>query len=235
MNVKLTSVTGIDDAIVALHMSKRTWNQELDNHIREVYRNATVRHDVMEAKNELKSYMEKLAKWGQKHPTLLRFIDLSVTVEGLHRGGQDDWDSHARRFDNRIIRSSTRLADFAQNEKSDFYKNKILTVEEVADVCGITLPKEVWLNNFNYVKTVNGYIREDLAGSRDVKRGLYMLSIPSNFIFKVNLAEFAHVYRERNAATTAHPEVKEVAEEIALQLWKKWEYFTPEYLLGVKG
>lgn len=49
-------------------------------------------------------WMERLTKWGWKHITMLRFIDFSITVEGLHRAGPDDWDAHAARFNNRIIR-----------------------------------------------------------------------------------------------------------------------------------
>ena len=51
---------------------------------------------------------------------MLDFVTISVTVEGIHRAGQDDWDAHAKRFDNRIIRSSTRLADFSEGEMSDY-------------------------------------------------------------------------------------------------------------------
>ena len=58
-----------------------------------------------------------------------------------------------------------------------------------------------------------------------MKRGLYMLSIPSNFIFKVNLTEWAHVYKERNASGTANPEVKECCEAIADELGKMVPWF----------
>ncbi len=53
-----------------------------------------------------------------------RFLDFSFTVYNLHRAGQDDLDSHAKRMENRIIRSSTRLADFAAGEMSDYYKGQ---------------------------------------------------------------------------------------------------------------
>jgi thymidylate synthase ThyX len=42
-----------------------------------------------------------------------------------------------------------------------------------------------------------------------------MLSIPSSFIFQVNLAEFCHIYKLRNKNTSAHPEVRELCERIA--------------------
>ena len=66
---------------------------------------------------------------GRKHITVLRYIDISIMTEGLHRAGQDDIDAHARRFDNRIIRSSTRLAEFSDGEMSDY----IPTDDEIAN------------------------------------------------------------------------------------------------------
>ena len=52
-----------------------------------------------------------------------------------------------------------------------------------------------------------------------------MLSIPSNFIFKINLTEWAHVYKERNEKGTANPEVKLCCEGIADQI----EQFQPAF------
>ena len=57
-----------------------------------------------------------------------------------------------------------------------------------------------------------------MENNRDAKRGLYMLSIPSNFIFRITLTEFAHVFKERNKEGTANPEVKEAVESMASQL-----------------
>ena len=238
MRVQLNEVNGIADAIVALHMSKRTWTPELDKHIREVVRQHTQSDSLIEvvsASEEFNSYMQKLTKWGPKHPTLLRFIDLSVMVEGLHRGGQDDWDSHAKRFDNRIIRSSTRLADFHFGEKSDYYKDHILTTDEVCAMRGVELPGSVIVDGKLFVRAVNGYVDADYENSRDMRRGLYMLSIPSNFIFRCNLTEFAHVYKERNANSTAHPEVQQVAEAIATQLEEIYPQFNRELLLSIRN
>ena len=86
-----------------------------------------------------------------------------------------------------------------------------------------------------FVKTVNGYIREDMKDSSDVKRGLYMLSIPSNFIFKVNLTEWAHVYKERNKEGTANPEVKLCCEAIADQIGQFQPRFDRELFLKIKN
>ena len=65
---------------------------------------------------------------------MLRFEDISVVVEGLHRGATDDLDSHAKRMDNRIIRSSTRLADYHEGEVSEWYEDKIITWDEVLNI-----------------------------------------------------------------------------------------------------
>lgn len=241
MRVYLNEITGIADAIVSMHMSRRSWNKEKENEIRDVC------NDVLTETGELaptiynsnsigvyNGWVETLIKWGQKHITMLRYIDISVTVEGLHRGGQDDWDSHAMRFNNRIIRSSTRLSNF-EYEMSDYYKGKIIPTDLALKDLEIELPETITKDGKNYVKTINGYIREDLKENKDVKRGLYMLSIPSNFIFKVNLTEFAHIYKERGIHGTAHPEVKELCEQIADQIEEMQPKFTRELLMNIKN
>lgn len=242
MNVYLHSIDGIADAIISMHMSKRTWTRDLEQEIYRIVNKVLDRNgryqiapdsddpDVL----QFNDWMSKLTKWGRHHITMLKFIDLSITVEGLHRGGQDDWDSHAKRFDNRIIRSSTRLARFG-NEMSDYYKGKIMTTDDMAHELGIPLPDHVVKDGKMYVKTVNGYILEDMKDDNDVRRGLYMLSIPSNFIFRINLAEFAHVYKERNQNGHANPEVKECCEAIMSKLNEAQPLFTRELMLEIKN
>ena len=83
---------------------------------------------------------------------------------------------------------------------------------------GIETPDEIEYDGSKYVRATNGYIVKGMEDSKDVKRGLYMLSIPSNFIFRINLTEFAHVYKERNANSGANPEVKTAVEAMADQL-----------------
>ena len=78
---------------------------------------------------KMEDWLAKLFKWGVKHYTMLRFIDLSFTVYGLHRAGQDDIDAHAMRMNNRIIRSSTRLADFSRGETSEYSADKIIPTD----------------------------------------------------------------------------------------------------------
>ena len=222
MTVYLNEISGIADAIVSLHMSKRTWSREFEEEVQNVCNKVLDDRGALKADlsglgeeaAKFEDWMNKLAKWGWRHTTLLRYVDFSCTVQGMHRGGQDDWDAHAKRYNNRILRSSTRLASFGY-EMSDWYKGKIIPTDEAMAHAGIDMPEQIEKYGFIYVKAVNGYIREDLAQEQDVKRGLYMLSIPSNFIFKVDITEWSHVYKERNAKGTAHPEVKECCEAIA--------------------
>ena len=145
MKVYLNEVTGLADALVSMYMSKRTWTRELEEEIRldcsiveEVMSNKYVREHYSHSNNTIKDRMDKrlnsFCKFAWKHTTMLDFITISVTVEGLHRAGQDDWDAHACRFNNRIIRSSTRLADFSENELSDYYKDKVIPTESALDM-----------------------------------------------------------------------------------------------------
>ncbi|MCL1999764.1 MAG: hypothetical protein FWG65_13475 [Turicibacter sp.] len=223
MKVHLNKISGIADAIVSLHMSKRSWSRTAEQDIYAICDAALDQNGKLnaacdtETAAKFQDYMNMLVKWGRKHTTLLRYVDFTCTVEGMHRGGQDDWDAHAKRFNNRILRSSTRLASF-DYEMSDWYVGKIIPTDSVLADLGIELPERIEKDGVFYTKAVNGYIREDLASQNDVKRGLYMLSIPSNFIFKCDITEWSHVYKERGEAGTAHPEVKECCEGIADQL-----------------
>jgi len=240
MNIYVNEITGIPDAIVSMHMSKRSWTREKEIDIRDTCERVLSRQGKIlddAGEEDLKKYEEwigSLIKWGWRHITMLRFIDISVTVEGLHRAGQDDWDSHAARFNNRIIRSSTRLASFGY-EMSDWYDGKIVPTDMALKYLGMDMPEQIEKDGEKYVKTVNGYIREDLKDSADVKRGLYMLSIPSNFIFKINLTEWGHVFKERNSQGTANPEVKMCCEAIADQIEEFQPRFNRELFLKIKN
>lgn len=224
MQVFLNRVDGIDDAIISMFLSKRTLTRDLEIDIRgETNRNSFKSYDGERVvggladtlTEKMEGWLTKLFKWGVHHMTMLRFIDLSFTVYGLHRAGQDDLDAHACRMNNRIIRSSTRLANFESGEMSDYYVGKVVPTDVALAYLGIETPEEIEFNGETYVRAVNGYILKGMEKKNDVKRGLYMLSIPSNFIFRIQLTEFAHVYKERNAKGTANPEVKEAVEAMA--------------------
>ena len=247
MKIYLNSIAGIDDAIIAMHMSKRTWNATMDDEIRHMCTVVNTRNGIFVPKAErgdnrldkyfdtYQEYMTKLLKWGRLHITLLKFIDISVTVEGLHRAGQDDWDSHAQRFQNRIVRSSTRLASFSDGEKSDFYSGKIKYPFEAMKDMGSAIPDEYTdADGIIWVRTDFGYINKEHLGRKDVHRGLYPLAIPSNFIFRCNLTDWSHVYKERNAKSGANPEVKECCEAIADALIKSQPLFSRELFMEIK-
>ena len=79
-------------------------------------------------------------------------------------------------------------------------------------------PKASNIKHKTYVRASNGYILKGMENENDVKRGLYMLSIPSDFIFRIQLTEFSHVYKLRRELGTAHPELKQAVESMASQL-----------------
>lgn len=223
MEVYLNRIDGWDDAILTMFYSKRTITREFEQHVRQAVYESTLHNpaygpvgsliDSM-CWEEVQDWLAKLFKWAPVHTTMGRFLDLSFTVYGMHRAGQDDWDAHAKRYNNRIIRSSTRLADFKGGEMSEYYEGKIVPTDVALAALGIVTPDEIEYQGQTYVRAVNGYILKGMENSKDVKRGLYMLSIPSNFIFKVDLTEFAHVYKERRQEGTAAPEVKAGCEKM---------------------
>jgi hypothetical protein len=241
LKVYLNEVTGIADAITTMYFSKRSWTREMESHIREVCDFVMDRHGHMNpfdeetaaAFREYNDWMTKLLKWGVNHTTMLEFIDLSFTVEGLHRAGMDDWDSHAKRYNNRIIRSSTRLSTFGV-ELSDYYKGKIVPTEVALTALDMKMPARLFYEGQQYVWTPNGYVLEEMKDNKDVLRGLYRLCIPSNFIFKCDLANYAHVIKQRGAHGTANPEVKLCAEAQVAQLTEFQPLITKDFLMQVK-
>lgn len=242
MKVTINSITGFSDSFVAMYISKRSWTPELDKEIRDVCDDVLDKHGRIEKNcnsenlNKFNNWLSMLLRMGKKHITVLRFIDISIMTEGLHRAGQDDVDAHARRFDNRIIRSSTRLATFDDDEMSDYYKDKVITDAKVIKaVLGIDMPEEIEYEGCKYVKSPNGYVKEEYKNNKDVKRGLYMLSIPSNFISKINLCEWGHVFSERNEDGGANPEVKQWAEIVMKLITEIQEQITRDYVLTIKN
>jgi hypothetical protein len=243
MEAYLNRIDGWDDAIISMFLSKRTLTRELEKEIRNEVYVCTI-HDpaqgvigtLINPSEQLTDWLNKLFKWAPRHITMGKFLDLSFTVYGLHRGAQDDLDSHAKRMDNRIIRASTRLADFSHGEVSEYYNGKIIPTDVALAALGIMTPEEIEYDGNTYVKGVNGYILKGMENNRDVKRGLYMLSIPSNFIYKINMTEYAHVYKERNAKSTANPELKICIEGSTDQLEEaSCGYINREFLLSVKN
>jgi hypothetical protein len=227
MEIYLNRIDGIDDAICTMFLSKRHLTRKKEMEIRNEVRKYSV--SFYDGKTPLGAigpyYSEKLAAWlhktleiGVEHMTLLRFIDLSCSVYGLHRGGQDDFDAHAMRLNNRIVRASTRLGEFKSGEMSEWYQGRIVPTDVALAVLGITMPDELTYEGKTYVRAVNGYILKGEEHNHDAMRGLYMLSIPSDFIFRIQLVEYSHVYKMRNKYGTAAPELKLAIENVTDQL-----------------
>ena len=243
MEVYLNRVDGLDDAICTMFLSKRHLTREKELEIRnEVQLHTTSVYDGVTPLGAIRpDHSAKLAVWlqntlkiGAEHITLLRFIDLSFSVYGLHRGGQDDLDAHSMRMNNRIVRASTRLGTFERGEMSEYYMGKILPTDVALAALGITMPDEIVYEGQTYVRASNGYILKGMENENDVKRGLYMLSIPSDFIFRIQLTEFSHVYKLRRELGTAHPELKQAVESMASQLEVATQgLVTPDLLLEI--
>lgn len=241
MNVTVNSITGFEDAFVAMYISKRSWTPELDKEIRNVCDDVLDKHGRIQLNcneenlKKFNSWLSMLLRMGRKHITVLRFIDISIMTEGLHRAGQDDVDAHAKRFDNRIIRSSTRLAEFSKGEISDYYKGKVIPTDEMLEILNIEIPDTVEFMGRTYHKATNGYIKEGYENDKDVKRGLYMLSIPSNFVSKINLCEWGHVFKERNQNGGANQEVKDWAEMVMQKITDFQNQITRDYVLTIEN
>lgn len=235
MEVYINEINGLGDAIATLYLSKRNIDRDKEEHIRNLVKAfPDLQYNDLEPKEDYDELMElvsKVKKHGIHHTTLLRFVDISCSVYGLHRGAQDDFDAHAKRLEGRIVRSSTRLAKFEGGEKSDYYEGKILTTDEAYEYFNCTLPKTIIKDGKTYVKAPNGYVLESEKDNQDVVRGLYMLSIPSNFIFKCNLVDFAHIVSLRDKNGHAAPELVEMIEKILVQLSEMTNGFITRELL----
>lgn len=244
MNVYLNELTGIDDALVSLTMTNKVWTREKEMRLRELVEVCTDRKGKYTPSDKFKhandAYLDKvnrLLRFSKKHITLASFIDFSVTVEGMHYAGCADADSHSMRYNNRIIRMSTRtkVDVFTEPELSDYYQDKIVPTDVALGILGMEVPEKLEYNGKTYLKTVNGYIAEEESKNPDAKRGLYMLGVPTNFIFRCDLRQWAHVYKQRGNHGAANPEVKEWAEAITDQLGEFCPCITRDYLMGVEN
>lgn len=237
MKVKVNSVTGFEDAFASMFMSKRTWTPELDKEIRAICHHVYWYglDEGVVATEKFNKWLDMLCNMTKKHITVGKFIQISIMTEGLHRAGQDDVDSHAERFDNRIIRSSTRLATFDQDEFSDYYKDKVITTDKALKILGVDIPETIEVGGNLYTKCPNGYVKYEYKDDKDVLRGLYMLGIPSNFVSQISLSQFAHVYKERGIHGGANPEVKEWAESVAGQLEDLYPQLNRGLLMSIEN
>ena len=83
MKVTVNSITGFEDAFVAMYISKRTWTPELDKEIRNTCNNVIDEYGHLKEKcteenlKKFNGWLSTLLKMGRKHITVLRFIDIS--------------------------------------------------------------------------------------------------------------------------------------------------------------
>jgi len=170
------------------------------------------------------------------HHTLMKYIDVSFFTEGLHRGAQDDLDSHAIAFNNRITRFSTRLAEIASVELSEWYNGKVIPFYEALPLINQAheandvrpmgqYPAHLTREGQTYSLTPFGYVLEKYAQvpakngrDRDVQRGLMPIGMASNALWKIDLFNLRYVYHMRSKLTKTHPELKEVLEILADQI-----------------
>lgn len=226
MNVKLLETTGLKTALLSLYISKGTLTEELEEDI--------LSGKKEEDKEEWGRLCGILKKIGEKHITLLRFINFSFLIRGMHRGAQDDLDAHAKRFGNAIVRASTRLGG-AEPEFSDWYKDKVLTFEDVVKLTDMDFmfEKEETFNGKQYVRVPNGYVLKGEENKPDVTRGLYMLGFKGNSVWSISLCEWAHVYQLRGKHSGANPELKECVELIQEEVEKVYPFADRDYLRKV--
>lgn len=154
----------------------------------------------MEKREKAIEEFHKMAKIlfdvGKERIVLLRFLNMDIATFGIHRAGRNDIDAHTR-----IVFASTRLANW--------YKDKIMSTDDALKRLNIHLPDSIITENGEFVRRTNGYIRIDCADDKDVLRGLYMGSILSDFISRINLTEFSHVYNLRQLGSASNPEAWE--------------------------
>lgn len=183
----------------------------------------------MSISENILSDLNKLAKWGagvgldawidDGHETILRYIDLSFVGENLGYGTVADLDSHVARMNNRMIRSSSRIAKYDQDERSEWYVGRICSIEDMLETFGKSAPNS-FVNSEGkvFIKTPNGYVVEGEETDGDARRGNYPLCIPMQCIFNVNLYDLRHIYMRRNKYTHATPELKNAIEDLADQV-----------------
>lgn len=247
MAITLTEVNGLAAADASLKQSKRSFKMEQYQEVMKlIYNHSDYRGFILppsndpgrntqryqDEHNKIVEMLNKLAKWGagvgqessgtwidSGHETLLRYIDLTFIVENCGYATVADLDAHVMRFNNRIIRSSSRIAKYDELETSWWYQDKNLGLAEVANVIGLEFPEKFTDKNGKvWVRAQNGYVPEGFDNNGDYTRGNYPLHIPMNAICKINLFDLRHVYKRRNAYTHATQELRHDIEGLADQV-----------------
>lgn len=164
----------------------------------------------------------------QKHQTLMEYIDITFITEGMHRGAQDDLDSHARSFNNRITRFSTRLAEIDRVELSEEYQGKVIPYDpDILDIEPfIKVDGEIYkATPFGYVLEKYAQVPAKNGRDRDVQRGLMPLGMKSDAQWKIGASSLRYVYKMRSKFTKTNPELKKAMELLADELEKHFPVF----------
>lgn len=216
MKITYCKISGWDGAMRSFFMTNKKYDKQIEERLQKVEKYLILReygiiNDDVDYEDLI--WYDKIKKnvieVGKKHTTLLRFIDITFVVDGLHRGAQDDFDSHAKRLESRIVRMSTRVRNNEKlNEVSDFYKGKIITFDDLTKQ--FDLPEEFVKDDKKFVRTPFGYVQDEYKDDRDVLRGNVPLAVSSMFTVKVNLTELCHIVRERAPGSAAAPELQEM-------------------------
>jgi hypothetical protein len=232
MRVKVVEISGYVPAFISLFMTNRNLTDQKLADITEIVDYSTDSRGFFVPTSpyatEFLDLLNKTITYGIKseHHQILKFIDISIYMEGLHRGAQDDYDAHAARLN--IIRSTTRTKKGADHpEFSDYYKDKIVTFEEGFKMLfGEDMPLMIKdPQGINYKKTPWGYIKEGFENDADVRRGLTPLGMSSNNISKVAYGEhLQHIYdlrREEATGKKANPELRHAMEMMRKDLSRR--------------
>ena len=216
MKITYCKISGWDGAMRSFFMTNKKYDKQIEERLQKVEKYLILReygiiNDNVDCEDLI--WYDKIKKnvieVGKKHTTLLRFIDITFVVDGLHRGAQDDFDSHAKRLESRIVRMSTRVRNNEKlNEVSNFYKGKIITFDDLTKQ--FDLPEEFVKDDKKFVRTPFGYVQDEYKDDRDVLRGNVPLAVSSMFTVKVNLTELCHIVRERAPGSAAAPELQEM-------------------------
>lgn len=231
MKAQIIEISGYAGAFMSLYMTGKNVDSKRLDHIQATIEGATNRWGFFDKPESVHGkdfieYMDKVIKYGIKHEheTILDFIKVTIFMEDLHRGAQDDYDAHAKRLD--IIRSSTRAnkkSSGSAAELSDWYKDKVLPFGALtSDMIGdrvegslefAYLPDMfVDTNGIKWVKTPWGYVKEELAKDADVLRGLVPLGVVCDNVSTISYRNLRHVYHMRRRGTHAAPELQDVIE-----------------------
>jgi hypothetical protein len=224
MNVEIFDISGYETAFMQLHTSKGTLTLEQIEQINRCTEDSTDRRGGVHkwVDPTFIDYLHKIMKYGVEfgHQELLRSIIINVRVTGIHRGAQDDFDSHAKRF-NSLVRKSTRIeGNNATNhvEISDWYKGKILTFEDLDNK--YQFKPHIVIDDKIYTKTPWGYVLSGYENNQDVLRGLVPLSVSSDFVVSMSYQAWRYVYKMRNSTTHAAPELQDMMENFKVKLGK---------------